>query len=315
MKSGIAVIGELNVDLIASGLRSEPKLGQELIAEDFKTALGSSSAIFACGAAKLGNEVTFISLVGDDDFGRFCVEKLSESNISNRFITTVPDIKTGVTLVLSTKADRALVTYPGSIAELGFDAIPLDALKGHRHLHLTSYFLQTKLRPDFVRLMIEARSCGLSVSFDPNADPSQVWGSEIYEAIESADILFLNESEAKQLTSNDDLEPAVRQLGQYCPCVVVKLGVAGAIALRAGEITRSEGFSINAVDTTGAGDSFAAGFIDAFLHEKSLSECLAAGNACGALSTRQPGGTDAQPDREELNAFLLASNASSGRAA
>lgn len=304
MKNEIAVVGELNIDLIAGGLPGQPVLGQEILAEDFEMTLGSASAIFACGMARLGRSITFISLVGADDFGKFCLEKMRERGISSDYIRISESVKTGVTVVLSTREDRALVTYSGAIAELRLADVPLETLEGHRHLHLTSYFLQTGLKPDFARLMTEAKTCGLTVSFDPNSDPSQSWKPEIFEVIKHADILFVNETEAGQMTSRTDLEAAIRRLGRYCPCVVVKLGAKGAMAFREGEITLAEGFKVEAIDTTGAGDSFAAGFVHAYLAEKSLRECLTIGNICGALSTTRPGGFNAQPDWQAVQKFL-----------
>ncbi|MGI8838231.1 MAG: carbohydrate kinase family protein [Pyrinomonadaceae bacterium] len=307
LNNEIAIVGELNVDLIASGLGSEPILGQEILAEGFEITLGSASAIFACGIANLGRGVTFISRVGADDFGGFCVTALARKGISTNHIEISEGLKTGVTIVLSTRQDRALVTYLGAIAELGFADVPLEALENHRHLHLTSYFLQSNLKPDFARLMTEAKKRGLTVSFDPNSDPTQSWDEQIFDVIKQTDILFLNETEAKQLTSQIDLGAAIRRLGNYCPCVVIKLGAKGAMALREGEIITTEGFEVEAIDTTGAGDSFAAGFVHAFLDGKDLRECLTLGNACGALSTTQAGGTNAQPNLRQLQDFLAKS--------
>jgi sugar/nucleoside kinase (ribokinase family) len=114
----VAVIGELNVDLIASGLTSAPILGGEILAEDFQTVLGSASAIFACGAARLGHPVSFFSKVGDDDHGRFCLNALHKAGISTANVANVTTSKTGVTISLSTRNDRALVTVLGAISEL-----------------------------------------------------------------------------------------------------------------------------------------------------------------------------------------------------
>ena len=304
LNNEIAVVGELNVDLVASGLGSEPILGQEILAEGFEITLGSASAIFACGIANLGRGVTFISRVGADDFGGFCAAALAKKGISTNHIKISEGAKTGVTIVLSTREDRALVTYLGAITELGFADVPLEALENHRHLHLTSYFLQSNLRPHFARLMTEAKKLGLTVSFDPNSDPTQSWDEQIFDVIQQTDILFLNETEAKQLTSQIDLGAAIRRLGAYCPCVAIKLGSNGAMALREGEIITTEGFEVEAIDTTGAGDSFAAGFVHFFLDGKDLRECLTFGNACGALSTTQAGGTNAQPNLRQLQDFL-----------
>src|SRR5215207_11530335 len=107
----VVVIGELNVDAVATGLAQEPRLGLEIIAADFQMTLGSASAIFACGVAKLGHEVTFVSKVGRDDFGDFCLEALRANGIPTRHVLRDPAEKTGITLALSTRKDRALVTY------------------------------------------------------------------------------------------------------------------------------------------------------------------------------------------------------------
>jgi len=300
----IVVIGELNVDLIASGLLETPVLGREILAADFTTTLGSASAIFASGAARLGRGVTFISRVGEDEFGRFCVDSLAAKNVSTEYIQIDRRSKTGVTMVLSTASDRALVTYLGAIGELSFDDVPLEIMDGHRHLHLTSYYLQTALQPDFPRLMRAARKSGLTTSFDPNSDPDQKRNENVLEVAGQTDILFVNEPEAKLLAGTDDVLEAGRKLNQRARTVVIKLGAKGSVGFEKGEIVSAGGFRVEAVDTTGAGDSFAAGFVHAFLDGRELKECLAIGNACGALSTSKPGGTDGQPSLAELDQFL-----------
>ena len=300
----IAVIGELNIDLVASGLKTEPKLGQEILAVDFEVTLGSASAIFASGIARLGRSVTFVSRVGNDEFGRFCVGTLAERGISTDSISVTDGSKSGVTVVLSTPKDRALVTYPGAIAELSYKDIPLDVLDGHRHLHLTSYYLQTALQTDFPRLLALAKQKGLTTSFDPNSDPDQARNEKVFDAIRETDILFVNEQEAKLLTEQIDVQPACLSLGKLCPLVVVKLGAKGSIAYQNGEFVTAEGFKVDAADTTGAGDSFAAGFVHAHLNGEDIRKCLTVGNACGALSTLEPGGTTSQPDETGLERFI-----------
>src|SRR6266576_1875459 len=116
---GVVVIGELNIDAVAAQLSEAPKLGAEILASDFQLTLGSASAIFACGVAKLGHEVTFIAKVGSDDFGKFCMKALREAGVSTRRVSRDEQLKTGVTISLSTREDRALVTYLGAIAAMG----------------------------------------------------------------------------------------------------------------------------------------------------------------------------------------------------
>lgn len=304
MNTGVVVIGELNVDLIASGLQTPPVLGSEILAQDFQTTLGSASAIFASGIARLGHPVTFLSRVGADDFGRFCLQALRNAGISVGHVKINRSSTTGVTIALSTREDRALVTCLGAIAELKLSDLALGALDGNRHLHMTSIFLQHALRPSFPAIFKKAHKKGLTTSFDPNSDPSQSWGPDVWEVIAQTDILFVNETEALQLTRERSVEKALAVLGARVPCVAIKLGQHGAIGMRNGQIALAPGYKVNAVDTTGAGDTFAAGFVHAYLDGRNLSECLQFGNACGAISTLRVGGTTGQPSRSQLRKFI-----------
>ncbi|HVQ36220.1 MAG TPA: carbohydrate kinase family protein [Pyrinomonadaceae bacterium] len=300
----IVVIGELNVDAVATGLTETPRLGAEILAEDFQLTLGSASAIFASGVARLGHEVTFISKVGRDDFGDFCLAALRNIGISTRHVLRDSKEKTGITLALSTRKDRALVTYLGTISTLKYDDVRMPLLKGKSHLHLTSYFLQHGLRASFPRIFEEAHAQGLTTSFDPNSDPTSSWADDIWDVLTHTDIFFLNQTEALQLTKQKGARGALKALSARVPCAVIKLGPKGAVAIKDGQVASVPGFKVDALDTTGAGDSFAAGFVSAFLKGQPLEECLRSGNACGALSTLKAGGTANQPDRAGLKRFL-----------
>lgn len=300
----IAIIGELNLDLIASGLNSPPALGREVLAENLQIVLGSASAIFGCGVARLGHPVSFFSKVGDDEYGRSCLEFLREAGVSTKNVRIDRGSKTGVTISLSARSDRALVTVLGAISELRYADLEMNALAGYRHLHMTSFFLQTGLRSSFPRILREARKLGLTTSFDPNSDPTSSWGQDIWKVVDQTTILFVNKEEALQLTRKANVRAALKQLAERTACVVVKLGRGGAIAAADNRVVSMPAFDVSPVDTTGAGDSFAAGFVHAFVSGKDLQSCLAEGNACGALSTLQVGGTGGQPDLARLSRFL-----------
>ncbi|HZJ44940.1 MAG TPA: carbohydrate kinase family protein [Pyrinomonadaceae bacterium] len=303
-KPGIVVIGELNVDLLASGLTDPPSMGDEILAKDFEVVLGSASAIFATGIRKLGYEVTFVSQVGRDQFGDFCVDALRAAGISTKQVSRRRNLKTGVTISLSGARDRALVTYPGAIATFSAEQVPSDSFQNGQHLHMTSYFLQTALKPSFAEIFRQARKRGLTTSFDPNSDPSGAWGKEIWDVLRETDVLFLNEREALKLTRTRTIKSAAIKLGQQTNCVVIKLGSKGAVAIKGGELVTAPGFKIKVVDTTGAGDSFDAGFMSGYLAGSSLTECLKIANACGAMSALKSGGSAGQPDQNSLNKFL-----------
>ena len=300
----ILVIGELNVDIVATGLRSVPEMGAEILAEKCELTLGSASAIFAAGMAKLGHRVTFFSHVGQDYFGDFCLRALKQLGVSTQHVTRKAEEKTGVTIALSGKRDRALVTYAGAVATFKGDSIDETVMSRHDHLHLTSYYLQTALRPSFPRLLQQANTAGLTTSFDPNSDPGDKWDRKIDAVLKHTDVLFVNEREAKKLTRSNTLNGALKTLGAKVNCVVVKRGARGATAIQDEKLFSDAGFKISAIDTTGAGDSFAAGFLSAFLGKAPLAECLRIGNACGALSAMNIGGTAGQPTQKELQEFI-----------
>jgi sugar/nucleoside kinase (ribokinase family) len=279
-------------------------MGAEILAEKCELTLGSASAIFAAGMAKLGHRVTFFSHVGQDYLGDFCLGALKQSGVSIRDVTRKAEEKTGVTIALSGKRDRALVTYAGAIATFKADSINKTVMSKHDHLHLTSYYLQTGLRPSFVSLFQQAKASGLTTSFDPNSDPRDKWDRNIDAVLNYTDVLFVNEREAMKLTRSNTLNDAFRTLGAKVNCAVVKRGARGATAIQNAEVFNDRGFRVRAIDTTGAGDSFDAGFLSAYLRHEPLAECLRVGNACGALSAMSIGGTAGQPSQQELHEFI-----------
>jgi sugar/nucleoside kinase (ribokinase family) len=304
----VLVIGELNVDIVATGLRSLPQMGSEIIATDFAITLGSASAIFAVGMAKLGHAVTFVSQVGKDQFGDFCLTALKASGVHIDNVRRNVKVKTGATMAFSGVRDRALVTYPGAIESFSYEQLDMSLLKRHQHLHMKSYFLQRGLRSSFPKIFRRAKELGLTTSFDPNSDPAGSWGKAMRNVLRHTDVLFLNQREAMELTRAATVHSALKNLGELVPCAVVKLGARGSIAIRGEELGRVPGFKVKAVDTTGAGDSFDAGFISGYLSGAPLSECLRQGNACGAFSALEPGGVAGQPNAKRLRMFLRSKN-------
>jgi sugar/nucleoside kinase (ribokinase family) len=293
-------VGELNVDVVMTGLATTPRLGRELIAADLDVTLGSATAIFACQVKKLGHPVTFVSRVGSDDFGALCVRELDKLGIDTRAVIQSESAGTGVTFSLPLRGDRAQVTYLGAIAELGERDLPRGLFQGHRHLHLTSFELQARLRPAFPRLLRAARRAGLTTSLDPNSDLRGPTRQAILKLLPEVDLLFLNEREARELSGARTAKQALESLAGRVRGVVVKLGPAGAIAALDGGRAQDKAPAVRAIDTTGAGDSFAGGFVSGFLRGKSLRDCLRLANACGAASTRALGGTAGQPTLREV---------------
>lgn len=299
----IVVVGELNADLILCG-DVTPAFGQvEKIIDNATLTIGSSSAIFACGAAQLGLRVAFIGKVGDDEFGRFMLRELGKRRIDTQAVVIDPHIPTGLSVIFSRPADRAILTHLGSIAALRYDEIDLALLARARHLHLGSYFLLEALRGDVPRLFDQAKARGLSISLDTNYDPAEEWEGGLRETLQRVDVFLPNEAELLAITQADAIEAGLDRLSEI-PLVVVKLGARGAMARRGTQIVQAEAIPVKVVDTTGAGDSFDAGFVYAYLAGQDLQQALRWACVCGSLSTRAAGGTGAQATLAEVRQFI-----------
>jgi sugar/nucleoside kinase (ribokinase family) len=302
--STVVVAGEVNVDLILTGIDAMPVAGTEMLARGALQVPGSSSLICALGLARLGDSVRFVGRVGDDERGRYCVDVMHGAGLDTTGIITDATHATGLTVALSGAMDRALVTYPGAIAELRGADVADATLHGAAHLHVSSYYLQAKLQDDFQGLARRARAAGLTVSLDPGFDPDRAWGSGLREALPLVDVFLPNAVEACGLAGTDDVETALRTLSALGPTVVVKDGRDGCLTLHGDELLRVPAYAVDAVDTTGAGDNFNAGFLHAWLQRLPLAACLRWAAACGALSTRALGGTTAQATAADVLAMV-----------
>jgi sugar/nucleoside kinase (ribokinase family) len=301
-KPTILVAGEINADLVLREVSPFPALGREVLVSESELVLGSASAICASGIARLGNRVVFCGKVGNDLFGRFCLEEMSRSGIELDHVIVDERTTSGITVSISSGPERALVTCLGAIAEFEAEDVPDAAFDGASHLHVAGYFLQTRLRPGLPELFRRAHLRGLTTSLDSGHDPLGEWRGGLAEALKEADLFFPNAEELRAISGREDLEDALRSFGPVR--VVAKLGASGAAILDEGELVRIPAPQVPVVDTTGAGDSFAAGFLHAWLRKKSLEECLRYGVAAGSLSTRSLGGTKAQPGLVELESYL-----------
>jgi sugar/nucleoside kinase (ribokinase family) len=300
----ILVAGEINPDLILSG-NVVPVFGQvEQLVDSADLVIGSSSAIFACGAARLGLKVGFVGVCGADVFGRFMLDSLSQRGVDITGVISDPNRPTGLSVILYPPGgERAILTHPGAMNCLRAEQMPPALLQKAAHLHVASYFLQTSLMPDLPELFRMAHALGLTTSLDTNWDPAGTWlGFD--ELLGQVDVFLPNQNEALAISGASTLESALESLSRKCHLVSIKCGREGALARRAGESACSAAIPVPVVDTIGAGDSFDAGFLYGWLKGWSLEKALALGTACGSLSTRCAGGTAAQPTFDEAMGYI-----------
>ena len=302
----LLVLGDAKPDLIVDGadeIAFGP--GERLVDRGLLT-LGGSGAIAACGGARLGLRVAFAGAVGDDEFGAFVASALATHGVDTAGLRVDPGHPTGVSVVIKRGDDEAVLTSVGTVASFRGDDVDPSMLRSVRHVHASSYFLQDGLRPSLPRLFDEAHAAGASTSIDPNRDPTGDWDHGLLDLTSSTDVLFANSAEVREITGVDDVDIAAEALAERGAVVAVKFLQGGGLAVWGDEMIRSEAIPTTVVDTTGAGASFASGFIAGRLEGWSLDRCLALAISCASLSLRALGGTAAQPSMDEALAALEA---------
>ncbi len=283
------VAGDANVDLLVEGV-VDVEIGTEKLATGLDLVLGGSSAITAFNLSSLGASVSFVGVIGHDLFGRFTEEKLAAGGVDLTGLCRTTEAKTGMTIWHSHRGRRAGVTYPGTIAMLQVKHIPEQLLKSARHLHMGAYFLQTCLHNDAPDLFARAKKLGLTTSLDCNYDPAERWDSHLKQVLRHTDFFFPNEDEASKITGAANASVAARDLAALARTVIVKRGANGAFVASQTREFEVPAIPTEAVDTTGAGDSFNAGFLAAFLSGGNLEACAQAGVLAGARCVQQVGG-------------------------
>lgn len=297
----VTVIGELNIDIILNGIDSFPKIGNEMLARQMNITLGSSAAIFASNLSSLGASVTFLGKLGEDVFGDIVVQSLNENGVNTSTIHRNGELQTGATVVLNFGEDRAMITHPGAMEQLIADDIDWNIVKNSSHLHFSSFFIQKGIQKDIAAIFKEAKSHGLTTSFDMQWDPAEKWEIDLQGILPHVDIFLPNESELLNITGCANVPEAIGQLEDIANIIVVKQGNRGSTAFMNGRALFHPAFrNEKVIDSIGAGDSFNAGFVYKFLQHHPLEDCQEFGNIIGAISTTAAGGTNAFKDKQSI---------------
>jgi len=301
----VTIAGELNLDILLYGLPTELAPERELLASDMVITLGGSSTIVAHNLAVLGNRVGFISRIGKDSLGQDALDRLSAAGVDvSRVRRSADQTATGLSVILHHGTWRNILTYLGTMSQLSIDDLDFDYVSSSRHFHLSSFFLQTALRPHVAQLFKKLKAAGLTISVDTNDDPEDKWEG-LSEILPYVDVLLPNEREALKISSEQTLESAIERLTAIVPLVVIKMGPQGAIAQRGKQRFEAAPVKVEAIDAVGAGDSFNAGFLSQYIRGADVESCLTLGNIAGALSTTKPGGTEAFRDVNYRQQFFL----------
>lgn len=283
----VLVVGDYCLDLVFTGMKSEPIMGKEIVATGFNMTLGGT-----CNSAlamhRLGLKVAWAADFGNDQFSQFVLEKLEKENFDDRyFVHHKKDIRL-MTVSLSYPHERAFIAYydKGPVFPAAFAVIP--------KVHSKWIYIPGLLHgPQLEAGLALIKSRKMKIAMDGNYwDRLSLKNKAVRRSIEICDLFFANADEAKSLTGEENLEKATAKLGKFCPVVVVKAGCLGAYGVQDQQVEYVQSIKVKPIDTTGAGDCFNAGFLKAYFGGSNLRECLKWGNIVGGLSTLGLGGVD-----------------------
>ncbi len=262
----VLFIGDINVDVMMSGLESLPVPDREVTCATFDTTMGSSAVICASVYAALGGHAAMLGLVGTDDYGEFMMRGMRALGIDTRLVRRTDTVRTGVTVNLIHGRSRTQITYPGTIT--AFDGADIDraTLWGFDHLHFAGPYLQTRFRPHIQRLLELAKEMHISTSLDPQWDSSQKW-EWMAGWLPRLTWFFPNADEAVSITHAPNSQEACALLARQTPQPIVKAGKQGSFLWENSRVMPVPMIDVPVVDTTGAGDAFDAGFLFASLEQ------------------------------------------------
>ncbi|MEM9779344.1 MAG: PfkB family carbohydrate kinase [Pseudomonadota bacterium] len=276
MNQSVVCAGRLYTDLVFTGLGALPQLGTETFAEGLTIHPGGGAFITAAHLVSLGRPTALLAFLPPAPFDAALSAQLAQAGVDLDLCrAAAPGVDPQLTVAMSHGADRAFLTRRSGAA---VPDLP-NALQGFAHLHIGE--LTTLLEaPDLVPA---ARTAGMTISLDCGWDAEALARTDLAPLLADIDVLLPNEAEAEALSGN----------GLPLPCAsltVIKRGAEGSEAVTASHRHQSAAKPVDVVDTTGAGDAFNAGFLDAWLAGRTLTACLEAGNAQGALAVSATGG-------------------------
>jgi ribokinase len=271
----IVVLGDVMVDVVAR-LDGAVAPGSDSPAR-IAFHGGGSGANVAAWLAAAGVRPGLVARVGEDDRGRAAGAELRAAAVDAR-LTVDPERPTGTCVVLvAPGGERTMLPDAGANDRVAPGDLPDELLAPGHHLHVAGYALLRAGSRAAARSAIErARARGMTVSVDPSS--AALLSPAFLDLARGADLLLPNVPEARVLTGESDPERAARRLAGRVPEVVVKLGARGALWTDGREVRRVAASSVAApIDSTGAGDAFAAGLLAARLDGAGPEAAMAAG--------------------------------------
>lgn len=283
------VLGDVMVDVTA--ILSEPMNEGSDTAARITLQPGGSAANTARWLAWAGQTTSLLGCIGDDPLGAVASSALIRDGV-RPLLAVRPSSTTGTCIVLvGPTGERTMLPDAGANDLFDECDLPVAAFAGGDHLHVSGYILlRSKSRPAGLAAIRRARAAGMTVSLDASSAAPIKARPDAFDAVyPMLDLLLANADEAFALTGSGDPHGAAAALADRTPAVVVKLGSDGALCAQAGGTSCSPAIDTTVVDTTGAGDAFAAGLLASWTAGASLQQALESGNEVAARAVGRVG--------------------------
>lgn len=298
----IVVVGSTNVDLIAR-VSHLPKPGETIGKAEYKVAYGGKGANQAIAAARSGGCVTFVSCLGDDAYADPLISSFADSGINVDYVQKCIDQSTGVAFIfVAESGENCIAVAPGANNLLQKEKIEaiLPIIEDADAL-----VLQLEIPYESVIALIEyAHSIGTKVILNP-APAKQI----PFDILEKVDVLILNETEALFITGQSFTSSEAGAIAQSLrrkegQVVILTLGKKGSVIVSDEVEKRVASYMVNAVDTTGAGDTFCGAFVARWIDGEPLQDCVQFATAAAALSVTKIGAQTSIPNKKEVIEFM-----------
>lgn len=294
-------MGNLNLDIYVK-TDAIPRPDESVDAYETYMGGGGSAANFSVAVARLGLGSRFLGSVGNDQFGDMLIKELESEGVDTRFIKRISHEKTGTVIVIvGLDGSKRMIRYSGG-ANLGLtpNDITDEVMNGVSHVHVA--LGRTEIIEMAKRI---AKSMGLTVSVDGGTPLARKGLDVIRDVMNNVDIWFMNSFEARELGHSENVVRAAENIASRVRVreLIVTLGPRGALLLRDGEVKYSDAFKVPPVDTTGAGDTFAAAYVVASVLDLDPIDKLIFANATASLKVTRKGARSS-PRLNEVVDFL-----------
>ncbi len=298
MSSDIVVVGSINVDLVINAPKVI-KMGETIHGEGFFTGSGGKGANQACAIGKLGGSISMIGCVGDDSYGKMCLENMGKNGVDLSHVEIIKDVNTGVALIVLVKGDNCIILEQGANKY-----ITTDIIEKKQEIIKNSKLLISQFETPYdsvCRAFDIAKNNGVTTMLNPA--PSRSIDDNLYKLI---DILVVNEHECFDLTGIEVIDDESAQKALACfiekgiKMPIITLGSEGAVFLDEGKLYQRRPPKVEAVDTTSAGDAFIGALAVLWVEGKKMQDAIGYANKVASITVSRKGAQISIPDKDEV---------------